>query len=98
MKSLPIEIKQGQFALSQVERLKNAAIYEKTSEGKPRGFEVIRIREQKAGTAVYPGNRIVEREAQEVYPASEQWGTYGWTLATLPEAREKLLAITAQDA
>jgi hypothetical protein len=47
-------------------------------------YEVVRIRVEQPGEAFgkpYP--------LREVYPGTNQWGSYGWTCRTLDEARAK---------
>lgn len=85
MKTLPLEIPKNKFLLRQIRREGVAAIYAQHQEsGRVQGYEVIRIREGKEWSAfgkTYP--------AAEIYPSSEQWGTYGWTYSCLADAERR---------
>lgn len=61
---------------TQVVREGNKALYERTLNGRRICFELIRIRYAKART-MPSGHEIT---AREVYPSSEEFGQYGWSL------------------
>ena len=95
MKTLPREIKRIGFCFEQVTRRGDLAIYKQRLR---RGvgclaFEVIHIRQR-------PARRAFGQEfaAQEVYPNSEQWGLYGFTLPTLELALAKLAELESAKA
>lgn len=85
MKPLSTDFTRGAFRYRQVERIGDLAIYHQTEEGAHRAYEVVKVRQK-------PERSIMGRtlEASEVYPCSEDWGTYGWTCPTLERARAKL--------
>ena len=56
-------------------------------------YEVVVIRTQKAHT-----HNEIEYPAREVYPTSEQWGTYGWTYRDEGHARAKFEVLLAEEA
>jgi hypothetical protein len=87
---LAVTFRHDGFGYRQIAREGDGAIYEQSKGGKVRAFEVIRIR-RRAGFEI-EGRTV---EPAEVYPASEQWGTDGWTLPTLARALEKLKEITS---
>jgi hypothetical protein len=97
MRTLPTEIIQGEFRLTQVQRAGHLAIYEKsTKTGISCGFEVIKIRESKERNAVVAG-KPRHFPAMEVYPTSEDWGQRGWTYQNLKDAETRFakLAVLA---
>jgi hypothetical protein len=74
---LPLTLTREGHGLTQIERTPHAAIY-RDDRG---GFEVVRIlrrREREFMGKVFP--------AQEVYPATSQWGELGWTYLAGDEA------------
>ena len=71
------------FRYTQLVRSGMVALYEQQHKqgGSPR-FEVVILRHMPAKT--YPNGVVLpEREA---YPSTREWGTYGWTFHTRPEA------------
>jgi len=87
-KPLPTRFRHCGFDYRQIAREGNAAIYEQhwTGCAKPSVcYEVIRIRRRE-------GFQIAGRfvEAAELYPRSEAWGTYGFTLTDRDAAFAKL--------
>lgn len=89
-KPIALEFTHGSMTYRQVMRSGNIAIYHQTEEfdgqQKHRSYEVVKIRIRKPRTLFG-----MEYPLMEVYPKSEDWGTYGWTYPTL-EAAEKRFA------
>ena len=74
-----------------VERIGSVAIYRKS---KPSigyaGYEVIRVLPKRP----HPMDKNKDLyDMVECYPASYEWGTYGWTYQNLPAARMKMEAL-----
>jgi hypothetical protein len=94
MKTLPCEIKRIGFCFEQVTRRGDLAIYKQRLHPGVGclAFEVIRILQRPARRAF--GQAFA---AQEVYPTSEQWGTYGFTLPTLEAAQAKLAELESAE-
>ena len=89
---LPREFRHDGFTFRQIERTKNAAIYEQTWDGSSNPsvcYEVIRIRCRE-------GFKIGERwvEPAEVYPNSEVWGKDGFTFTDKDAAFTKFHELT----
>jgi hypothetical protein len=82
---LPVEITQnGGHRYKQLGRNVDTAVYEQHGHhGQLLGYEVIRIKKQKA-TEMF-GRKY---PAKEVYPCSEDWGTLAFTVNTLERADE----------
>ena len=82
---LKTEFKWNQYRYEQLERTATSAIYSQFDpDDKLVAYEVVRIRVEQPGEAFgkpYP--------LREVYPGTNQWGSYGWTCRTLDEARAK---------
>jgi len=82
------------FCHKLVRRARFVALYERWRRANPEKvihYEVVVIRLQKAHT-----HNEIEYPEREVYPTSEQWGTYGWTCPNEDQARsrfEMLLAV-----
>jgi hypothetical protein len=79
-----------------VERVGNVAIYQKI---KPSigyvGYEVVRI-------TLRPPHPFDQKKDQydrvEHYPASSEWGTYGWTYQTLDKAKFRFAKLLCEKA
>jgi hypothetical protein len=72
-----IEFRFGdRFLLRQVRKEGHIALYEKSKDGQPRGFEVVVLRIRPAETLF--GRSYPLRES---YPSNEDWGIYGWSYA-----------------
>lgn len=85
MKILEKEFRANKFNFRQVERVGDAAIYEKVAVGgKAVSIEVIRIKSHNGYELA--GNYIAPAE---VYPSSSQWGIYGWTFTNMEDAMKK---------
>jgi hypothetical protein len=87
-KPLPTRFRRGGFEFRQVGREGNASIYEQIWLGGPEPsvcYEVIRIR-RRDGFQI--GTRFVE--PAELYPNSEAWGVYGFTVTNKAVAFAKL--------
>jgi hypothetical protein len=87
-KPLPTQFRHGGFEYRQIARERDAAIYEQSCAGCADPsvcYEVVRIR-RREGFQI--GARLVE--AGEVYPASESWGTDGFTFTDKDAALRKL--------
>jgi hypothetical protein len=83
---LEVNLRRGGFDYHQIARRGDIAIYEQRWSGSENvAFEVVRIRWREASEIE---GRFIE--SAEVYPSSEQWGDYGWTVTTLDAAYEKL--------
>jgi hypothetical protein len=101
-KSLPENFTQKGWIFSQVKREGDIAIFSKLPTkfgGKAIGYEVIKIQKNEANDRVFKDKEGKEvkhsYEAQERYPSSEEWGTYGFTATTLEQAEkifQKLIA------
>jgi hypothetical protein len=82
---LKTEFKWNQYRYEQLERTATSAIYSQFDpDDKLVAYEVVRIRVEQPGEAFgksYP--------LREVYPGTNQWGSYGWTCRSLDEARAK---------
>ena len=82
---LKIEFKWNQYRYEQLERTATSAIYSQFDPNDELvAYEVVRIRVEQPGEVMgkfYP--------LREVYPNTNQWGSYGWTCRTLDEARAK---------
>lgn len=90
MKPLPEEFDKKGFHYRRLWREGEVAIYEQ-SKGPAITFETIVVREQNATTLELDGVKV-DLEHREIYPSSEQWGTYGWTtldaFAAMRKARQ----------
>lgn len=87
MNPLPTSFKKDGFQFDQIERRGNLAIY-RQHKGKIEAFEVVKIKQRNAWSAF--GRNF---PAAEHYPASESWGTDGFTLPTLADARAKMQSL-----
>lgn len=77
------------FLYTQKKRVGMKAIYEVSyMAGKSKSYEVIKI--QAHNGYEIAGTKI---PASEVYPSSEQWGIFGWTLPDLISAENKFYNI-----
>ncbi|MBL9169739.1 MAG: hypothetical protein JNN07_18505 [Verrucomicrobiales bacterium] len=70
----------------------NVALYERKllASGARPHWELVRIKTLKA--SVIHGKEYPRRE---VYPKDEDWGTLGWTLVSLDDAKERFAALVA---
>lgn len=83
----------------QVTRDGNVAIYELSKPHWTRkSYEVVLIGCQKARTVRYPDGRVIERTAQELYPATAKWGQQAWSYMDLDSARCKFNALVEKRA
>ena len=89
MKLLDTQFKEGNFTFHQIERDVDFALYKKVSSFNVWSYEVIRIRHR-------PAERVFDRDypLREVYPASETWGTDGWSFNTMAAARRHYASLT----
>jgi hypothetical protein len=95
IQELPTQIKSKGFTYTQVERHGDLAIYAQTKAHWPSPrYEVIVI--QVAQERTWPDGRVTPE--REVYPGSTQWGKFGWTAYTLPEAQALLADLQAKRA
>lgn len=98
MKELPKEFEgradQKSFRFRQLQRTETTALYAKClKSGKgSETYEVIRVRKRPAATVVRGGVSI-DYEAREVFPSSEDWGTYAWTYNDLAEAKKRYYSL-----
>lgn len=83
IRPLPTQFKRNGFTHTQVAVAHPVYVYEKRK-GRYTGFEVIKARPRPE--RVFKDRRL---EAAWAYPASEDWGTYGFTCPTLLRAMEK---------
>jgi hypothetical protein len=82
---LKLQFDWNQYWYDQLERTATSAIYSQfDSEDKLVAYEVVRIR-------VAPPEQVMGKSypLREVYPGTNQWGSYGWTCRSLAEARAK---------
>lgn len=70
----------------------NVAVYRRWK-GEACHWEVVVVREQKSRVMRTPSG-CVDLPHAELYPGSEQWGTYGWTYLDLEAAKRKASQIT----
>lgn len=82
---LAVQFRHDGFNYRQIAREKDVAIYEQTWNGGSRAYEVVRVR-RRDGFMIH--GRFVE--PAEVYPASEAWGTDGFTVTDKDRAFAKL--------
>ena len=87
MNPIPVTFRSHGFDYKQVYRDGLWCIFRQTKEGTDiEKYEVIKLKVAPAHT--FPnGKSYPERE---VYPGSEEWGTYGWTCADLESAHRRL--------
>jgi len=71
------------------------AIYEKSDNGKPRGFEVVRFQLRKSESVTVKGIRY-DYEDRLVYPSNEQWGTHGFSCVSRQAAEIRLQTMIAE--
>ena len=83
MKTLPARFHSNGFAFEQIDRQGDIALFRKTK-GNFETFEVVRIQHTPEGPTPWGYS-----EGGERMPASEQWGTHGWSLQTRQRAFEK---------
>jgi hypothetical protein len=88
VRPLATSFRQDGFNLDLVERIGHTALYRKT---KPCigyvGYEVVKVLDCRP----HPFDKDKELyDSVERYPASAEWGTYGWTFQTLEGAKEAL--------
>jgi len=89
-KPLAPEFRAQGFDYREIAREGEAAIYEQTWRGSSKiAYEVIRIRRHDGYTIA--GKHI---EPAEIYPSSEQWGMYGFTLADKDTAFAKFRSLS----
>jgi hypothetical protein len=82
---LPIRFEKNGFIYWQICRTDKAAIYEqKMKDGRRVFYEVWQIRRRPA--YVLNGQQYPESERG---PGTQDWGRYGWTLYTLPDAKKR---------
>jgi hypothetical protein len=84
MKPLAASFKADGFHFRQRWREGNVALFEKSKDGSPPSFEVVRVQRRKARRAF---GKVLP--ASEVMPSSERWGRDGWTFCDLASAQGK---------
>jgi len=97
MKTLPTEFVSGEGGYSaapltykQVVREGLLAIYQRFYEdGKPKDFEVVKLRVIPAGTAIFGQPPSIEDE--ERYAVTSSWGKCGWSFSHLIPAQNKFI-------
>lgn len=90
MKRLPEKFTKYGHQFEQLCRTENTAIYRRHINGRQKSYEVIVIRvADRKPTREDGRSRWVECESYECYPASEKWGSCGWTYSTEEDARAK---------
>lgn len=96
MKTLPESFEKKGFLHKQEYRHENVAVYKRWKPDWKPHWETILVRVAPASKftvdEVKNGQvrtRTIEREEGEVYPSSEQWGTFGWTYGSFEDARAK---------
>lgn len=91
---LKTKFKWNQYRYEQLERTATSAIYSQfNADDELVAYEVVRIRVEQPGEVMgkfYP--------LREVYPGTNQWGSYGWTCRSLDEARAKSIWIDEETA
>jgi hypothetical protein len=65
------------------------ALTRRHKNGRCLNFEVVTLIERPASTFTRAGNEI-RVPCREVYPSSEQWGTYGFTFQAKDESRARM--------
>lgn len=83
MTPLPKQFRRDQFDFTQRVDLHPVYIYQK-AKGQWVGYEVVIARER--GECTIKDRTI---QAGWAYPSSEQWGTYGWSVETMEQAKQK---------
>jgi hypothetical protein len=89
VKLLPATFKSGGFQFRQLDRVGRVALFEKRKRpGGATSFEVVKIRR-------LPARKVfgVEYPPSEAMPATESWGTSGWTYCDVGSARVKFRAL-----
>ena len=89
VKLLPTTFKSGGFQFRQLDRAGQVALFEKRKRpGGAPSFEVVKIRQ-------LPARKVfgVNYPPSEAMPATESWGTSGWTYCDVDGAREKFRAL-----
>jgi hypothetical protein len=90
VKRLPEKFTRNRYQFEQLRRTNNTAIYVQHINGRQKAFEVIVIAVADRKPAKVNGRVTWEPcEPYKCYPASEVWGTFGWTYTTLEDARDK---------
>lgn len=85
--ALPDTFQKEGFTYTLLARTERVALYSQACQGFL-GYEVCRIQRQEAGQHLIAGATVV-REAKELLPGKEAWGTSGWTYCTLAAAQAK---------
>lgn len=97
MKLLESELSKNGFTYKLVERNEFKAIYSQWDGGRIVGFEVFKVKKQKATTLILSGNTIY-LEAKETYPNNEDFGKRAWAYKTLAQAVKKYHEISKSEA
>jgi len=89
MERLPINVKKYGFNHTQIWRNNFAAIYEKWDKSKTHGYEVFEIKKK-------PQHKIFDKAypPKEIYPSSENFGTFAWFVPTIERANDYVIEIT----
>jgi hypothetical protein len=85
---LPTKFRADGFDFTLIDRVDDVAVVHKTK-GTVESFEVVIVQRRAAHT--WPNGNTTP--AHEAMPASETWGTSGWTVTTKAEAYRKVTAV-----
>jgi len=88
MSSIPKQFDWDGFRHEQIERSEHAAIYKRTSlKTGSFHFETVLILTERKTRKLPSGS--IRKAGSERYPASSEWGIYGWTPNNIEDARKK---------
>jgi hypothetical protein len=79
----------GDHIFIQLKRKENICLYSRTNveDGRPMGFEVIVVKQIKAGQSL-PGGNVVKAD-YESYPGGQAFGKTGWSFNSLKAAEDR---------
>jgi hypothetical protein len=90
MTPLPASFRSGGFDFRLVKRTGDIALFEKRKPTHTRSFfEVVIVQKRKEAT--FPSGRVTP--AHEAMPASEQWGSAGWSYSDLEGAEKRFKSL-----
>jgi len=90
MKTIPKEFKRAPYLQTLIKRENDLALYELTQENRISGYEVHKIRIQKARSGKFNGV-VVNFEEKERLANSNEFGSFAWSYASKEEALKHFL-------
>jgi len=84
------------ITLTQVKRNQHVALYGRSRDGEPKGYEVFTIKRRRKGDPL-PGG-AVEPDDREVYPSAQQFGFSAWSFGNLKAAEKRFDELTTNKA